>query len=457
MKLRLSEIAEYCKGKIIRGDPDIPVSGFFTDSREAKPGLMFVPVRGERTDGHKYIASAFSLGAAAAFSENPDTGGPAVVLVEDCRLALQMTAARYRERFDIPVIGVTGSVGKTTQKELIAAALSPKFNVHKTSGNRNSQVGVPMTVFGLNPDHTAAVIEMGVSMPHEMERIAKVVKPNIAVITGIGSAHLEFMKKKETTLSEKAHIADYLKRGEPLFLNADDPLLMRYAGECGKTAVTFGFDGRAAFRACAQREAGGGTFFTAIGQGERCELFVPAVGEHNVRNALCAFAVARYLSVSPGEIANAIASYRVPAGRQRITELSGVMIIDDSYNASPDSVMAALSVLKERNVKGKRVAVLADMLELGEEREKNHFDMGKYAKDLGIDALVAVGELSRETAKGFGDGGVWFATNEEAEAYLFDFLKSQDAVLVKGSRGMHTEEIVTALTDRLGGERENDA
>ncbi len=203
MRVKLSEIVKAAEGKLLCGDENTLVTTFSTDSREVKSGVMFVPIRGERTDGHKFIGMALENGAAAAFTEEeavPHTGP--LVLVNDCRGALQKVGAWYRNQFSIPVVGITGSVGKTTAKEMVAQALTAQYTVHKTAGNQNSQVGVPITVCGLRKEHTAAVIEMGVSMPGEMARIAAVVKPTCAVMTNIGVSHIEYMKSRETTLAE---------------------------------------------------------------------------------------------------------------------------------------------------------------------------------------------------------------------------------------------------------------
>ncbi len=446
MRLKLSEIAALCGGQVLGGE-DPAVTSFATDSRDCKAGVMFVPIRGENIDGHSYIGSAFKAGAAAAFTDHPipDETRP-LVLVEDCRAALQKTMACYRDRFDIPIVGITGSVGKTTAKEMVAQTLSAKFNVHKTPGNQNSQVGVPLTISGLRKDHTAAVVEMGVSIPGEMARIAAVVKPTCAVMTNIGFSHLEYMKTRENILREKAHIADYLPPDGVLFVNGDDALLSTLKKGGGYNVVTFGLGAGCDWRAFSLREADKGTFFACqASDGEQAEVFVPAAGEHNVRNALASLAVARQLGVPISDAVRAIGAYKAPAMRQQICEANGITIIDDSYNASPDSMHSALNVLRSRSVPGRRIAVLADMLELGEYAREAHFQVGEYARKAGIHMLVAVGPLSKEIAAGYGEGARWFAGNVEAAAFLRETLSPGDAVLVKGSRGMRVDEIVADL------------
>lgn len=454
MRLKLSQIAAACGGTITSLTDDAVITAFATDSRECGPGVLFVPIRGEKVDGHDYIDRAFAAGSPAAFTEEErDVPGGALLKVPDCRAALQKTAAWYREQFACPIVGVTGSVGKTTLKEMVAQTLSAKYNVHKTAGNQNSQVGVPITVCGLKKEHTAAVVEMGVSMPGEMARIASVVKPTCAVMSNIGVSHIEFMKTRENILAEKAHIADYLPEDGALFVNGDDDLLPTLKGSCGHRVVTYGLSPLCDWRASELNEADKGTFFTCTGPGgETAKLFVPAAGQHNVRNALAAMAVARFLGVPTEDAARALAAHKTPAMRQQIADIGGLTIIDDSYNASPDSMQSAIDVLCSRKVSGKRAAVLADMLELGAYAKKGHFSVGQYAKAHGVELLVAVGELAKEIALGYGEGAYHFTSNAEAAEFLKETLSPGDALLVKGSRGMKTEEIIAALKAKFGQE-----
>ena len=243
MNLKVSEIAEMCGGRLV-GSGENTVTSFYTDSRETTPGKMFVPIRGENTDAHRFIPQVFASGAAATFSEEPlDAPAGDVVYVENTRAALQKVAERYRERFNIPVIGITGSVGKTTTKEMVALAVSAGLKTMKTAGNANSQIGLPMTVLRITPEDEAAVVEMGVSMPGEMARIAKVAKPNIAVMTNIGVSHIEFMKTRENIMKEKFGITDYLPNGSKVFVNGDDDLLSTLKSTPEKQIVRFGLGG----------------------------------------------------------------------------------------------------------------------------------------------------------------------------------------------------------------------
>lgn len=451
MELTVAEIAAMAGGELLSGSPQTEISHFITNSKEASPGVMFVPVRGERVDGHNYISAAFAGGASASFTDHPlDAAGP-LVLVEDCRAALQRTTAVYRQRFDIPVVGITGSVGKTTAKEMIAQGLSATFSVHKTPGNANSQVGVPITMCGLGPEHTAAVVEMGVSMPGEMERIARVVRPTCGVVTTIGTSHIEFMKTRENIMAEKAHMADYLPQDAPLFVNGDNDLLSGLDPQGRFQLVAFGLGENCRYRAVDLTENDGGTVFTCLTPNGSQRVKLPAVGEHNVRNALAALAVGEYLGQSLDMTAQALAGYIPPAMRQQISEIRGMALIDDSYNASPDSMRSALEVLAGRQVSGKRVAVLAGMLELGEYSRQGHLETGRFAQEKGIDTLIAIGELGETIAEGYGPAARLVRDNAEAISLLKGLLRPGDAVLVKGSRGMHTEEIVQALAlDKKG-------
>ncbi len=454
MKLKLSEILASTGGRLLSGSPNTEISRFFTDSRQAGVGAMFVPIRGEKVDGHAYIQKAFAAGAIASFTdhliEGMDEHGGALVLVEDCRRALQQAAADYRARFSLPIVGITGSVGKTSAKEMIAQGLTAGFSVMKTAGNQNSQVGVPITICGLKPEHTAAVVEMGVSMPGEMERIAQVVKPTCGVITTIGTSHIQFMKTRENILAQKAHMADYLSQGAPLFVNGDNDLLPGLASMQAKyRLVTFGLGESCMWRGEDILESENGTAFTAFSpNGRSCRVYIPVLGEHNVRNALAALAVADHLGQSLESTVKALGDYTPPAMRQQVKELGGVTVIDDSYNASPDSMCSAIDVLAGKQTAGKRAAVLADMLELGEYSEKGHFETGAYAKAAGIDLLIGVGPLAKEIVQGYGPGALWAEDNQTAAKLLLERLETGDAVLVKGSRGMKTEEIVEAIKDR---------
>lgn len=450
MNLTVREIAALCGGRL-EGDGSAPVTAFYTDSRQTQPGMMFVPIRGENTDAHRFIPQVFAAGAAATFSETPleNPAGP-VVYVENTRAALQAVAERYRERFSIPVIGITGSVGKTTTKEMVALAVSAGLRTMKTAGNANSQIGLPLTVLRMESEDEAAIVEMGVSMPGEMVRIAKVAKPTLAVMTNIGVSHIEFMKTRENIMAEKLRIADYLPTGGTVFVNGDDDLLSTLKSTPKRSIVRFGLCESCDWRAVELNADVYGTRFTCLHGGRETRVYVPAAGEHNVRNALAALAVADAVGVPLEKAARAVAQYEPPAMRQQIREARGVTLIDDTYNASPDSMKSALKVLEQSSCSGKKTAILGDMYELGTQSGRQHHGVGVFARGLKIDNVIAVGENAKDIAEGAGGGDInvmHFDEKEELYARLKELVHSGDIILVKGSRGMKMEQIVDKLLE----------
>lgn len=444
MRLKLSEIASSCGGKLF-GDGDIAVTGFFTDSRKAEADKMFLPIKGENTDAHKFIPSVFDAGCKASFSENilVEPKG-SYVLVNNSIKALQDVAADYRSKFKIPFIGITGSVGKTTTKEMVALALSSGLKVHKTAGNANSQIGLPLTVLGTEPEDEAAVIEMGMSMPGEMERIAAVAKPDIAVMTNIGVSHIEFHGSREKIMEQKLHITDHFTEDNTLFVNGDDDLLRTLKGKLPFNVVSFGIDEGNDYRAVNIEPSDEGYSFICLHNGTETAMSLSVPGIHNIRNALVAFALSEHLGIAVNKAVRAIASYTPPEMRQQIKKFGSITVIDDSYNASPDSMFGALQILGDS--KGRKIAVLADMLELGAYSPKGHRDVGEKAKEISADLLICIGEESKYIAEGFGSSNcAHFMNCEEAWEFLGDKLLPGDTVLVKGSRGMRTDKIVSFI------------
>ncbi len=454
MKMTVGEIVSACGGRLLCGDAAAEVTSFVADSREAGPGSLFVPLVGEKTDAHAYLAKAFAAGAAAAFTqEHTEAQGPgAWIAVDDTRAALQQTAAAWRRRFSGPVVGITGSVGKTTTKEMVALALSGGLRVMKTEGNQNSQIGLPLTVFRLSPEFDAAVLEMGMSEFGEMGRIAAVAAPDYAVVTNIGLSHIGNLGSQENIRKEKLRITDRFHEGSVLFLNGDDPMLAELRNGFPFETVFFGTQPWCDFRA-EEVECGAETssfrFLSRSGRGGEVRLPVP--GLHCVLDALAGLAVAERLGVPLQKAAQALAGYRPLAMRMQIRRVRGVTLIDDSYNSSPDAAKSSINVLCGFSG-GRRFAVLADMLELGEYSRQAHFELGEYAAKAGVDVLLTVGPQARAIAEGFRSalpGGDCSAcgTNAEAAQLLLRSLCPGDAVLVKGSRGMKTDEIVKRLLE----------
>lgn len=456
MKLTAAEAAESCGGKIICGNPQTEITSAETDSRKVKAGTLFVPVVGERTDAHCFIAKAFAVGAAASLTQEPRKTKPAggvQISVENTTAALQKIAAVWRGRFSGPVIGITGSVGKTTTKEMTALALSAGRKVMKTEGNQNSQIGLPMTMLRLSPEYDAAVTEMGMSEFGEMSRLAAVAAPDYAVMTNIGLSHIGNLKTQENIRSEKLHITDRFHEGSVLFLNGDDAMLTELRGKLPFSTVWYGTQPWCDVRADSVHVGPAtSTFHYVLPGGKTGEIHLPVPGMHCVLDALAGLAVAVQLGVSAEKAAAALETYHTLAMRMQMRKTpGGVTVIDDSYNSSPDAAMSSVSVLCGFHT-GKRVAVLADMLELGAFSRQGHFSVGEFAAKSGADALVTVGEEAKTIAEGALSVNPKLRCrvcedNAQALEELKQLLVPGDTVLVKGSRGMHTDEIVKGLLE----------
>ncbi len=451
MKMTVEEVARACGGKLLRGDPQTEITSVSTDSREIRRGALFVPLVGEKTDAHRFLGKALGAGAAAALTQEPsDAEAGAVIAVDDTLKALQKLAAAWRKGFAGPVVGITGSVGKTTTKEMTALALSAGRNVMKTEGNQNSQVGLPLTMFRLSPEYGAAVIEMGMSEFGEMSRLAAVAAPDYAVMTNIGFSHIGNLGSQKNILSEKLHITDRFRKGSVLFLNGDDPMLAGLRGKLPFRTVFYGTQPWCGFRAESVRVgAEASEFRFAAPDGESGAIHLPVPGLHCVLDALAGLAVAAELGVPLSGAAAALERYRTPAMRMQIRQAHGVTVIDDSYNSSPDAAKSSLSVLCGFHT-GRRIAVLADMLELGGFSKQGHYGVGEYAAKAGIDILVTVGTEAREIVEGALSVNPNMeyhlcSANSQAVETLGKILAPGDTVLVKGSRGMKTDEIVKSL------------
>ena len=451
--LTISEILQATNGTLICGNKEEIITNVSTNSKDVSFGSLFIPIIGERFDAHKFINSALNSGAVATICSDIKYCNKLKtwILVKDTKDALQNIAAYYRAKFNIPIIGVTGSVGKTSTKEMISSVLSTKKNVLKTKANLNSQIGLPLTVLEINKSHDLAVIEMGMSMFGEMSKLSKIAKPTIAVITNIGISHIENLKSQENILSEKIHIADYVKDNGTVYLNGDDPLLWDIKNKLTYKTKTFGLSKRNDIHPSSTNCDDKETKFTVNINGKLEEFFIHAIGSHHILNALAAIAIALDLNYSVKDIKSGISSFKPLKMRQEIYKTeNGITIIDDSYNASPDSITSGLSVLNLFNTNGEKVAVLADMLELGKYSLKAHFDLGKTAVNLGITNIITIGEMAKHIAAGAKKINPncktkSFSNNNDAILYIKSILKSGDIVLVKGSRGMKTDEIVANL------------
>ena len=489
--VKVEQLVAAVGGELLNGDKNQLIKNITIDSREQAEDALFVPIIGEKTDGHKYVAGALASGAKTLFMQKESAykeeilslaaeANASVVAVEDTVAALQQFAAWYRTCFDVPVVGITGSVGKTTTKEMISAALETEMKVLKTIGNKNSQIGLPLMMFYLDNSYDIAVIEMGMSEVGEMGNLAFVAKPECAVMTNIGVAHIAQLGSKENIRKEKLNIVNEFDANSVLFVNGNDTLLHKLATEITQKSVTIDCDKetlpvlketRAVTYGISENvnapeydvtavnlvTDGSGIGFTAVVKAENGEIRIPVklkvFGNHNVMNALAAIAVAMRYGIAPERAAEGLAQYEPIAMRGQIKKENGVTWIDDTYNASPDSMKSGAQVML--SLEGtRRIAVFADVLELGEASEHLHREVGAYLaklkeQDRVCDILVTVGTQAAYIAEEAEKQGMQqvhsFSSNGEAVTYLKGILTAGDVVLVKGSRGMHTEEIVEAF------------
>lgn len=451
------------------------IAGVTLDSRKVQKDYLFVPIKGERVDGNTFIESAYKQGAMLCFREGqPSTKGEAqpfareeapggerpYILVESCLTAIRGLAEFYRKQFSIPVIGITGSVGKTSTKEMVASVLSQKYRVLKTQGNFNNEIGLPLTVFGLQEDTEIAVIEMGMSDFGEMERLSKIARPDVCLITNIGPCHLENCGDLDGVLRAKKEIFTYMNPTGAVFLNGDDEKLgaIEKIQVDGKEIqpVFFGLSKENTFYASQMESLGlKGSRACIYGwEGEAgLPVHVPTPGVHMVQNAVAAAAVGAYFGVSKELIGRGIEAFTPVGNRSNLIDTGKYLLFSDCYNANPASVKASINVMKE--ALGRKVCLLGDMFELGEEEKQLHFQTGAYAVEAGMDVLLFVGQLAEEmlagaqdAAKKRGSGALvlkHFKDLEEAEKNVIQYLKQGDTVLIKASHGMHFEELTEFL------------
>ncbi len=449
--MTIQEIAAVVNGTILNpGEGQSVVTAVSTDSRKLSRGCLFLPWVGEKFDGHDFINQALETGAAGCLcARKPETllSGKFYIQVADTRLALRALASAYRDRFDIPVVQITGSVGKTTTKEMVAAVLSAKCRVLKTPENFNNDIGTPLTLLGLTREHQAAVIETGMNHFGEIEYLGAMVRPDVAVISNIGDAHIEFLGSRQGILQAKCEIFQHLKEGGLAVLNGDDAMLDTVdvpfrTVRCGQsehcqTRITEVVDHGVEGITC-----------TVETQKETYHLAIPAPGVYMAYAASIAVAVGEELGLSREEITRGAAAYEPTGSRMRVVRLpEGRILLDDCYNANPQSVTAALEVLAKTECE-RRVAVLGDMGELGGLTEQAHYNVGALAAMLGIDFVAAIGEKAAKIADGASQSGgevLHFATKEEALGTLRQQLKPGTAMLLKASHAMHFGVLAEAL------------
>ena len=446
MEFSLEYISERCGGRLSdTANKERVINGFFSDSRQADAEKLFLALRGERVDGNAFVPELINKGCAALTDreENLSLYGDCIC-VPDVREALQKLAKSYRENEikSIPIVGITGSVGKTTTKDMVAVALGSALSVHKTLGNSNSQIGLPQTVLATPTDIDCAVIELGMSMPGEMDRIAPCAMPNISIITNIGYSHIENLGTRDAIRDEKLKIAAYSDNSSTLILNGDEPLLKNIEYPVNNV-IFVSFDNKDCnCYAENVKESQNGVDFTAVIFGKKINVTLSVLGKHFVINSLFALAVAHCLGISLEKAANALSDYQSDGKRQHIFELNGHTVISDCYNASPESMEAALSVLSKYN--GRKIAVLGDMLELGTEAVNLHKRVGACVNNC-ADVLITYGTLAKHIASETKDVFVYSFDKEEAEqlqAFLKDFIKEGDTVLYKASNGMNLGRLI---------------
>ncbi len=441
MVMKFEHIARILGRKPTDREKRIVITGFSTDTRKLKPGDLFIAVKGENFDGGDFVEQAMVKGAAGAVTAK-SLNMEGVLVVEDPIKALGSLASALRDSLDIPVIAVTGSSGKTTAKDMIVCVLSEKLNVHSTRGNLNNHIGMPVTLLKTEKSHEVCVLEMGMNARGEIDYLSQIAKPDFGVITNIGTAHIGNLGSKEEIFKAKTELIGSIKKGGCLFINGDDEYLSGLSHIGGVEIFKFGTCESNNIKAENFTKTHNG-FYEFTVAGTVIDLNVP--GKHNVFNALAAIAVAKRLGIENKDIKAGLLKYSGSEMRLNVSLLSGVRIIDDSYNANPKSMEAALDVLGD--FEGRRIAVLGDMLELGSFSEESHIDIGRQAAEK-ADLLLFCGKEAQNYKKGAIASGKsekdihTFDSSDEAGEFIADMVKKGDTVLLKGSRGMNMENVL---------------
>ena len=447
---------EFLNRDLLRGRK---ITGVSTDSRRLLGGELFIALKGENFDGHAFVADVFARGAVAAIVDTSfkmdGVSHKPLIVVKDTTIALGELAHHHRMGFEIPVIAIGGSNGKTTTKDMVSSVLATTYNVLSTEGNLNNHIGVPRTLLRMQKKHDVAVVEVGTNHPGEIDYLCQILKPTHGLITNVGREHLEFFKSIEGVASEEGVLFEHLRRRSKsvVFVNADDQLV-RSKTKGMRRQVTYGMRTKQVNiggKVIGADDAGRSSFeYVSKKPSRRDSIQLGIPGEHNVMNALAAVAVGLTLRVPEKRIRKSLESFRPTAKRMEVLNFEDVIIYNDTYNANPDSMISALRTLASAKIRGKRIAVLADMRELGDHGKEEHSLVGREAAQLGIDYVLTYGDLARsihEAAK------VPFALHYDQKnmlaEYLAELIAPGDAVLVKGSRGMKMEDIVTFLEERL--------
>ncbi|HBK86519.1 MAG TPA: UDP-N-acetylmuramoyl-tripeptide--D-alanyl-D-alanine ligase [Firmicutes bacterium] len=457
----LGEIARLTDGVIVKGSEATEITRVVFDSRAATPDSLFVPIIGERVDGHDFIADAAGRGAVATLAghtwlEHNPLPEIDVISVDLPATALQRWAYRHLQGLQAHIVGITGSSGKTTTKEMVAAVLQAKYCVLKNEGNLNTEIGLPLTVINALPQHEWLVLEMGMSSLGEIQLLTRIAKPDIAVITNVGEAHIELLGSRQNIAQAKGEILEGIASNGIAIINGDDAFALSQVHKAPDKVIYFGLGPNQSqenrLYVTDLLNMGDHLEFAVNWQGEKRQLVFPWPGQHNVYNIAAALAVGVACGMSLGAAACGLANYAPAASRLNLKEISGYTVIDDTYNANPTSMQVGLKVLLEYPHATRRVAVLGDMLELGELAESAHLELGAAVAKRGVDELITVGQLARSIARLAIVAGLpptrirSFASNQEAADYLKNTQQPKQLVLIKGSRGMCMEEIVEALS-----------
>ncbi len=450
--LTLDQIANLAGASLSSGDASVVITKLSTDSRTIKPGELFVALHGENFEGHDFVEAAAKAGATGALVDLNWMGnvpnGFALLRAPDTLQAYQAVAANYRRSLPLKVLAITGSNGKTSTKDFAASVLARKFRVTKTEGNFNNHVGLPRTILEATSEDEVGVWEIGMNHPGEIAALSKIAAPDAAIITNIGVAHIEFMGSREAIAAEKGALAEAIAPHGTVVLNTDDPFSEAIAARTRAKVIFAGTTG-GTVRAIEIRQSAEGSEFTIVEGAHRCRAQLPVAGSHMVQNALLAVAAGRAFGLSIEECAAGLAAAPLTKARLQIKEIGGVQFLDDSYNANPDSMKAALRTLVELNTDGKRIAVLGEMRELGTESEHGHREVGETAATLGVNQLITIGDVAELIAEGARSAGLDKVSSTrsttEAATLLGEIAEPGDLVLIKGSRAARTEEVIDIL------------
>ena len=451
LNLTLKEMAKLADGKINNNKfEDLVINDISIDTRTLDKGDLYIPIIGENFDGHKFIDSAIMKGAKAIFSEQGKfvKDDFPIIYVKDTTEALQEFSSKYRQSLDIKIIAITGSNGKTSTKDLISKILEEKYTVSKTIGNLNNHIGLPLTLLKFNKDTNIGVVEMGTDGFGQIEVLSRIARPDIAIITNIGDSHLEALKTKENIAKEKLHIIDYLAKDGVFYYNLDDPILTSEYNKLNKNIrdISFGKDAKADYRLNIIESNNKGSLFTLNDNFYNLSL----IGKHQVYNASVAIAVAEEMGIEEDKIKQALLENEASSMRTELMNMNGFDILNDSYKSNPQSLITALDTLSILDGYRNKIAILGDMLELGENEEELHRNIGRQIDPDKLDYLLLFGPLSKfiydEAVKVMGDNRVFYFDNKDKLVDKAKYIiKKGDIVLVKASRSMHLEEIIESL------------